>query len=147
MNLTVCSGARGKHLLYLFFLFFYFWSNEVISQVPFECNGSAYLVSAAGVEHSTIRIVDASNPNLVSATLTPSIPDFYNGIGYNFDDNFIYGMVQGDAPSLDAADIVQIDALGSVINKGAPTPIAGQVTGLPVWSGAVAATQRVVYAA
>ncbi|MCX2678694.1 gliding motility-associated C-terminal domain-containing protein [Galbibacter sp. EGI 63066] len=105
---------------------------------PFDCNGSAYLVSSpSGTTPSTLYIVEANNPTIVNATITPSIPDRYNGIGYNFEDNFIYGMAAGDSPSLTGADIVRIDAEGTVTRLGAPQPTPGQTPGLATWTGNV----------
>ncbi|MDM8176444.1 CshA/CshB family fibrillar adhesin-related protein, partial [Olivibacter sp. 47] len=103
--------------------------------IPFECNGSAYLVSTTGgTVPSILSIVDAGNPNTVHATITPSIADQYNGIGFNFEDNLIYGYAVGTVPSLTAGDIVQFDAKGTVRRLGAPTPVPGQAPGLPRWT-------------
>lgn len=136
MNLTVCNGARIKYLMYLFFLLFYFWSNNAFSQVPFECNGSAYLISSNNDQPSTLRIVDVSDPNTILATLTPSIPGIFNGIGYNFEDNFIYGMVVEDiVPTANRADIFRIDSQGTVVLLETPVPVSGQAGGLPFWTG------------
>ncbi|MFC3198245.1 DUF6923 family protein, partial [Parapedobacter deserti] len=103
--------------------------------VPFECNGSAYLVSSpAGTTPSTLFIVNSENPTEILATLSLSIPDRYNAIGYNFEDNLIYGMVAGDSPSLNAVDIVRIDGEGTVTGLGKPTAVAGQAPGLATWT-------------
>jgi gliding motility-associated-like protein/uncharacterized repeat protein (TIGR01451 family) len=103
--------------------------------IPFECNGSAYLVSttAANVP-SILSIVDATNPNTVHATFTPSIANAYNGIGFNFEDNLIYGYASVSGPSLNPGDIVQFDATGAVRRLGVPTPVPGQAPGLPSWT-------------
>jgi gliding motility-associated-like protein/uncharacterized repeat protein (TIGR01451 family) len=103
--------------------------------VAFECNGSAYLVTTPdGTTPSTIRIVDPANPNTLRATLTPSIADVYNAIGYNFEDNLIYGLTNGSSPSLNPGDIVRIDGEGTVTRLGAPTAVAGQAPGFAVWT-------------
>lgn len=102
--------------------------------VPFDCNGSAYLVTTPdGTTPSTIQIVDPANPNTIRATLSPSIADTYNAIGYNFEDNLIYGLAGGIAPSLDAGDIVRFDGQGTVTRLGVPT--STQVgRGLGIWT-------------
>ncbi|WP_158640515.1 DUF7507 domain-containing protein [Anseongella ginsenosidimutans] len=90
--------------------------------VPFVCNGSAYLVSTpGGGVPSTLSIVAANNPKNVFATLAPSIPGGYNAIGYNFEDNLIYGFVSSpDDPEI-VNEIVQIDGEGTVRRLGRPT--------------------------
>src|SRR5690606_19005741 len=103
--------------------------------VPFVCNGSAYLISSpSGTTPSTLYIVDATNPTIIHAQLAPSVADRYNGIGYNFEDNLLYGFAQGDAASHSHGDVVQIDANGVVRNLGKPAPTPGQVTGMPTWT-------------
>ncbi|MGS2762864.1 Ig-like domain-containing protein, partial [Sinomicrobium sp. M5D2P9] len=103
--------------------------------VPFECDGSAYLISSpSGTVPSSLYVVEANNPTIVHATIIPTIDDRYNGIGYNFEDNLIYGFAQGDPPSLNLADVVRIDAEGTVTRLGVPQPTPGQVPGLPTWT-------------
>ncbi|RNL77381.1 DUF11 domain-containing protein, partial [Sinomicrobium pectinilyticum] len=103
--------------------------------VPFECDGSAYLISSpSGTVPSSLYVVQANNPTIVHATITPSIPDRYNGIGYNFEDNLIYGFAQGDPPSLNPADVVRIDGEGTVTRLGVPQPTPGQVPGMATWA-------------
>ena len=122
-----------KHLKSIFFLVFAIQIG--LAQEPFQCDGSAYLVSSpSGADPSILSVVDATNPSTVLATISPSIPDRYNAIGYNFMDNHIYGIVSGDAAVNDPGDIVRIDALGNVVNMGVPTPAAGGSDGLPSWT-------------
>ncbi|MDO6519474.1 Ig-like domain-containing protein, partial [Zobellia uliginosa] len=122
-----------KHLKSIFFLVFAIQIG--LAQEPFQCDGSAYLVSSpSGADPSILSVVDATNPSTVLATISPSIPDRYNAIGYNFMDNHIYGIVSGDAAVNDPGDIVRIDALGYVVNMGVPTPAAGGSDGLPSWT-------------
>ncbi len=103
--------------------------------IPFQCDGSAYLISSPdATTPSTVYIVEAANPNNVLATVTPSIADRYNAIGYNFEDDLIYGMAQGDSPSFTQGDLFLIDGNGDVTPLGVPTAVAGQAPGLPVWT-------------
>ncbi|UGU16519.1 DUF11 domain-containing protein [Sinomicrobium kalidii] len=140
MSSVISIGKKRNLFSCLILLLTVFGINTVYSQdpVPFTCNGSAYLVSSpGGTTPSTMYIVQANNPNIVNATITPSIADRYNGIGYNFEDNFIYGMAAGDTPSLTGADIVRIDAEGTVTRLGAPQRTPGQSPGLATWTSNV----------
>ncbi|MGS2737705.1 DUF6923 family protein, partial [Sinomicrobium sp. M5D2P17] len=137
MSSVISVGKKRNAFSCLVLLLTVFWINAVHSQtpVPFECDGSAYLISSpSGTVPSSLYVVDAGNPTIVHATITPTIPDRYNGIGYNFEDNLIYGFAQGDPPSLNPADVVRIDAEGTVTRLGVPQPTPGQVPGLPTWT-------------
>ncbi|MFC7526909.1 CshA/CshB family fibrillar adhesin-related protein [Parapedobacter sp. GCM10030251] len=109
--------------------------------VPFECNGSAYLATTPpGATTSSLLVINPENPTQVQATIAFSIPDTYNGIGYNFEDNLIYGVVSGTSAQLDPADMVRIDGTGKVTRLPRPTPLnATEAQRMATWTNVATA--------
>ncbi|HXW76213.1 MAG TPA: hypothetical protein VEJ20_02265, partial [Candidatus Eremiobacteraceae bacterium] len=93
--------------------------------IPFTCSDSVWYTVATA---STTQLYSL-NETTIPFVFTPIGADYtggaYNGIGYNPQDNFLYGLVSGGGG---ATDLLQIDSTGAVTNLGA---IAG-IPSLPV---------------
>lgn len=109
-------------------------SFPVLSQsAPLTCDGTAYLVSAANARtSSTIALANGDTGALTGTTITPSIRNVYNAVGYNNNDNLLYATINFSIGAGSAGDIVTIDANGVVTNLGKPTPNGS--TNLASWN-------------
>ncbi|WP_188504109.1 DUF7507 domain-containing protein, partial [Parapedobacter pyrenivorans] len=111
--------------------------NAIPELPPFDCNGSAYLISApsGGLNPSTIYVIEPNSPSTVVATITPLIAEKYNGIGYNIEDNYIYGFSEGSTGAIARGNVVRFGANGAVRDLGQPQPDpSGSTTGLATWT-------------
>jgi large repetitive protein len=86
-----------------------------------SCNASLYLMQApTGSGPTTLyNIGTGTNPFTFSA-IGAAVPPAYNGIGFNPNDNYIYGIVNGVTPN----QLARIGADGSIAQLGS-------ITGLP----------------
>ncbi|MFC3977925.1 DUF6923 family protein, partial [Belliella kenyensis] len=100
-------------------------SVTVVPLVPFDCADNSALISLGpniNTGTTLFQINRVANPFVYVPIGNNSHGITYNAIGYNIQDNFLYGINQSGGSS---NELVRVDANGTVINLG-------PISGLPV---------------